>query len=368
MFKEFALSCYREIITCSPEMAIEVGTSILIPRFPENFICRLIKETVEVLKLESPLLYGEPPFIVVGDIHGNFHDLIRIFTINGFPPQKKYLFLGDYVDRGCMSLDVITFLFVLKLNFPNYIYLLRGNHEFEDINDTYGFLDSVMKVYKDKTVWKMFNGAFNYLPICMFINREIFCVHGGISDKVTKEALEKLEYPITYSKLIEDMTWSDPHQQVQTTTNSMRGKGVFFGYKTLRTFFNETGAKLIIRGHQCVDAREYTLDKAVLTLFSSSNYGNTPNKCGYAVIDGNNHVKCYKIQPLPKIINADEMVYYNVSYAFNSPFSQPKTILSRVATSSLRRMSGQWIRRVSRVNTLPVNRPKTTVVPIPIHP
>ena len=366
MFKEFALSCYKEILSCHPDMVVEVGNSILIPRFPQNFVCKLITETFELLKLENPLIYGDPPFVVVGDIHGNFHDLLRIFTINGFPPYKKYLFLGDYVDRGSQSLDVIIFLFVLKLNFPNCIYLLRGNHEFEDINDNYGFLENVMKVYNDKTVWQMFNQAFNYLPLCIFIGRTIFCVHGGISDKVTKEALEKLEFPITYNKLVEDMTWSDPSQQVQSTTNSIRGKGVFFGYKTLKQFFNETGAKMIIRGHQCVDAREYSMDKAVLTIFSSSNYGKTPNKCGYAVIDANNNVKCIKLPPFPKVINPDELVYYDVSFSISSPFAQPRTILSRVATSSLRRMSGQWIRRVSRVNTLPINRAKTHVLPVPL--
>ena len=75
------------------------------------------------------MLYLQDPLTIVGDIHGQFYDVSNIIKYGGLPEVSKYLFLGDYVDRGVLGVEVIIILYALKINFPNQIFLLRGNHE-----------------------------------------------------------------------------------------------------------------------------------------------------------------------------------------------------------------------------------------------
>ena len=116
-------------------------------KLSEREIFTVIDKVYPILESEESMLELEPPIYICGDIHGQFYDLLRVFDILKYPPESKFLFLGDYVDRGKKSLECILLLLCLKIKYPSKIFLLRGNHESEDINRTYGFLMNVKGKY-----------------------------------------------------------------------------------------------------------------------------------------------------------------------------------------------------------------------------
>lgn len=72
----------------------------------------------------------EAPIKVFGDVHGQFFDVFRLFDVAGYPStQQKFLFIGDYVDRGKQSIETICLLLAFKIKFPGNFFMLRGNHE-----------------------------------------------------------------------------------------------------------------------------------------------------------------------------------------------------------------------------------------------
>jgi serine/threonine-protein phosphatase 2B catalytic subunit len=61
------------------------------------------------------------PITIVGDIHGQYYDFIKLLEneIGGAPDRTKYLFLGDYVDRGSFAIEVLVLILSIKISMPN---------------------------------------------------------------------------------------------------------------------------------------------------------------------------------------------------------------------------------------------------------
>lgn len=75
-------------------------------------------------------------------------------------------------------------LFALKVKYPDHIYLLRGNHETDAMNQLYGFYEECVRRY-DMVLYDHFNECFKYLPLCALIGGRILCMHGGLSPHLT---------------------------------------------------------------------------------------------------------------------------------------------------------------------------------------
>ena len=172
----------------------------------EGFLSK--KDVVKIINLSFAIIKSEPnalsikdPVTIVGDLHGQYYDLVRLLNIGGEPEHTKYLFLGDFVDRGCFSVEVMILILSLKICFPKTVFLLRGNHECRQMTQSFNFRQEVLYKY-DAEIYDLFIDLFDALPLAAVINGKFLAVHGGISPElVTMADLQKVnrfrEPPVT---------------------------------------------------------------------------------------------------------------------------------------------------------------------------
>lgn len=234
-------------------------------------ICTAVRE---VLLSQPALLELSAPVKIVGDIHGQYTDLIRMFEMCGFPPNANFLFLGDYVDRGKQSLETILLLMCYKLKFPENFFLLRGNHECANVTRVYGFYDECKRRCNIK-IWKTFVDAFNCLPIAAIVANKIFCVHGGLSPSLSHmDDIRQIARPTDVPDygLLNDLLWSDPADMEADWESNERGVSYCFGKKVIMEFLQRNDFDLVCRAHMVVeDGYEFFQDRILVTVFSAPN-------------------------------------------------------------------------------------------------
>uniref|UniRef100_A0A7E4W0J2 Serine/threonine-protein phosphatase n=1 Tax=Panagrellus redivivus TaxID=6233 RepID=A0A7E4W0J2_PANRE len=241
----------------------------------------LIEVARSIIQQEPVMIETGVPLNIVGDIHGQFSDLQRIFSALGYPGPQRYLFLGDYVDRGPQSLECICLLLAYKIAYPNRIYLLRGNHECEIINRAYGFWDELsqrlplglaMKVYKD------FNELFSFMPLSAIVRNRILCMHGGLSPRLNSIAdLKRIRVPFydpPQNSLEQDLLWADPkYDQKGFEFNKMREVSVQFGEDVVNKICKKLNLDLVVRAHQVMqNGYGFFANRKLVTVFSAPRY------------------------------------------------------------------------------------------------
>lgn len=229
----------------------------------------------EIFLSQPSLLELSPPVKVVGDVHGQYGDLIRVFTKCGFPPLTNYLFLGDYVDRGKQSLETILLLLCYKIKYPENFFLLRGNHESANVTRVYGFYDECKRRCSIK-IWKLFIDTFNTLPIAAIVAGKIFCVHGGLSPVLNSmDEIRTIARPTDVPDygLLNDLLWSDPADTQNEWEDNERGVSYVFSRTAINKFLQKFGFDLVCRAHMVVeDGYEFFNDRTLVTVFSAPNY------------------------------------------------------------------------------------------------
>ncbi|CAM9634844.1 unnamed protein product [Phaeothamnion confervicola] len=301
------------IVDASIEKLVEVklqrpGTEV---QLPEADIVRIVRRCREVFLQQPMLLEVASPINICGDTHGQYHDLLRLFEMGGFPPATNYLFLGDYVDRAKQSIETITLCLCYKLKYPESFFMLRGNHECASLNRIYGFYDECKRRYSVK-LWRVFSDCFNCMPVTAVVADKIICMHGGISPELLRLG-QILDIPrpidVPDEGILCDLLWADPEPTVCGWGRNPRGVSYTFGHDVIEDFLARHDLDLICRAHQVVeDGYEFQANRQLVTLFSAPNYcGEFDNAgammavgadlvCSFRVLRPHAHKRYYEVQ------------------------------------------------------------------------
>lgn len=273
-------------------------------RLQHHQAVRILRDATDLLSSEPNLLQVPAPVTVCGDVHGQYYDLMKLFEVGGDPKLTQYLFLGDYVDRGLFSIECLLYLYSLKLTYPRTFWMLRGNHECKHLTDYFTFKSECLHKYS-QAIYEECLASFNALPLAAIMNKQFFCVHGGLSpdlrllDDLVR--LDRFREPPTKG-LMCDLLWADPVEDYDDDVmdqafvrNSVRGCSYAFSYKASCQFLERTGLLSIIRAHEAQDAgyRMYKRTKtmgfpSLLTMFSAPNYlDNYNNKAAVLKYENN---------------------------------------------------------------------------------
>eukprot|EP01104_Vermistella_antarctica_P001686 TRINITY_DN117_c0_g1_i1.p1 TRINITY_DN117_c0_g1~~TRINITY_DN117_c0_g1_i1.p1 ORF type:complete len:313 (+),score=58.04 TRINITY_DN117_c0_g1_i1:257-1195(+) len=236
-------------------------------------VCTRLKE---MAIFEPNVQHVQAPVTIVGDLHGQFFDVLEMFRVAGACPDTNFLFLGNYVDRGYYSVETISLLACLKLKYSERITLLRGNHESRRISQVYGFYGECMRKYGNPNVWRYFTEMFDFLAVAAVVDNSVYAVHGGLSGSCT--TLDQIRVIDRFKEIPEtgpltDLVWSDPDANKDGFRDEHRSAGQGYGQDTVMEFLRKNGLKHVVRSRQlCMDGYQTLFNDILTTVWSAPNF------------------------------------------------------------------------------------------------
>ncbi|NXT42280.1 PP2BC phosphatase, partial [Pelecanoides urinatrix] len=251
-------------------------------RLEEDAALKIINDGAAILRHEKTMIEVEAPITVCGDIHGQFFDLMKLFEVGGSPNNTRYLFLGDYVDRGYFSIECVLYLWSLKINHPKTLFLLRGNHECRHLTEYFTFKQECKyQQCKDLNILMCCDQVWVLIFVC------VCCCgfHQPCPDFVYVFQLDRFKEPPAFGPMC-DLLWSDPSEDYGNEKtlehfahNTVRGCSYFYSYPAVCEFLQNNSLLSVIRAHEAQDAgyRMYRKSQttgfpSLITIFSAPNY------------------------------------------------------------------------------------------------
>jgi protein phosphatase len=226
--------------------------------------------------------------VIIGDVHGDIETLdtaLDKIDVTDFFADKsnKIIFLGDYIDRGSNSIDVMKKVCNLKIKYPHSIILLRGNHEApvefpfnshdlpHQIIENFGLTEG-RRIYTQHIL-----PFFGQLSLAVIIDKKLLLVHGGlptgqsISRQNFKYSISNAQQSHTSDTTMEELLWNDPRDQIDNPDDwnlSARGLGRYFGPSITEKWLNITQTKAVVRGHEPCSGYKLNHMGSIMTIFS----------------------------------------------------------------------------------------------------
>lgn len=293
----------------------------------EKVIKELLPACEKIFKVEPRLIHVSSPTFVLGDLHGNLHDLMiyenSLWKMGPTCVAPNFLFLGDYVDRGDYGIEVILYLLCHKVLCPDKYLLLRGNHELRNVQLGFTFKTECLEKLGPKTgeqLWQGLNNVFDLMPVCAVIDESIFCAHGGIPTHTNRvEELYKIPSPLSTPEdqcpIAWEVLWNDPvgpqefasyaemaknTNQIQPPqgflANAKRGTAFYFSEEALNRFLSVNRLSHVIRAHEVIpNGYQYHMGGRCITVFSSSRYCGGLNEAAVVLVN-DDKIRVIKIE------------------------------------------------------------------------
>ena len=300
-YNEYLVSQFIEVLL-RPDSWYSEETDLMHKQLPFNrsAIAELIGEATKAVNRDSTLIKIKSPAKIFGNIFGQYDDLMRIFSEFGKPSEftkgdihvYSYVFLGNYVDRGKYSLEVILLLMALKAKYPDNVFLSRGSHEDREVNALMGLREDCLKRIKDEaddtpdSVFNLLNHFFDQLPLALVIDGKILCVHSGIGSSINTLAdIMSIKRPVKVAnevmtaeeQRVIDLLYSEFSDRVEdfainNETKSAKGCITIFGKRRLDKFLKSNQLQMLITSHKMCNEGYKVINENLLLVYSCTNY------------------------------------------------------------------------------------------------